>query len=56
MPHGKGDVKTYTGYQLSGEWKDGDLRFGKISRGNEYIYEGEIKNLKANGQGELTLY
>ncbi len=38
------------GLKFIGEFKDGEISFGKI-KCNNYTYEGEIKNRKANGKG-----
>ena len=49
-PHGHGVLADKDGNKIIGEFKEGDISFGKI-KGDSNTYEGEIKNRLANGKG-----
>ncbi len=49
-PHGHGVLTEMDGVKYIGEFKDGEITFGKI-KDYDYTYEGEIKNRMAHGKG-----
>lgn len=55
--HGIGKFRTYTGAVMEGEWKDGHLVQGKITKGNGEVVEGEfLDNYCLFGEGRRITY